>query len=421
MADETKDSGIIAEIKEGVEGFTKKAEEISKTVTEISASVQKVNGDLTTVLDWKVKKDEADKADAEKLATVIKAQDEMLGKMKDIHLGEKLDKDNFKSVLMKGLTDRKNDLSNYKNSRTPIALDLKVVGDIGSGNFTTSGTQTFAGPTMIPGVQGLAYRRQHMRDILGTTPVTTDSVAVIRAVAGEGGPTGVATGTLKPQSDGDWVKVIIPITKVAHYYTIPEEWLEDVSWLASDITNTGIEELLKVEDNKIVSNVTAGEFGGLVQNSTAFAAPTGLALGIEAANNYDVLVAAMTQLRNANRDPNMIITDNDSYARMILTKATTGEYVFGAPNVSIPNVFGVPIYPMTVTALADKFIVGDRNQATVAVRAGISVRFYDQHANNAIYNLVTVVIEERIALVVKRTDAFIYGDFSDSRAALETA
>ena len=46
---------------------------------------------------------------------------------------------------------------------------------------------------------------------------------------------------------------------------------------------------------------------------------------------------------------------------------------------------------------------------------------HDQHANNAIYNLVTVVIEERLALVVKRTDAFIYGDFSDAAAALETA
>jgi hypothetical protein len=76
---------------------------------------------------------------------------------------------------------------------------------------------------------------------------------------------------------------------------------------------------------------------------------------------------------------------------------------------------------MNSTALADKFIVGDRNYATIAVRAGISVRFYDQDQDNAIKNLVTVVIEERLALVVKRTDAFIYGDFSDARTALETA
>jgi hypothetical protein len=49
MADETKDSGIIAEIKQGVEGFTKKAE-------EIQASVEKINGNVTKTRRTKRKK-----------------------------------------------------------------------------------------------------------------------------------------------------------------------------------------------------------------------------------------------------------------------------------------------------------------------------------------------------------------------------
>jgi HK97 family phage major capsid protein len=401
-------------IETGVKNFTEKATTLEQNIDKTGKEVETVKSTVDKVsADLKVVKDQQDK--------IIEAQDKMIAERKNIHFGEKLDKESFRETLQKGLTERSEELKNYKNSRRQVDLQLKVVGDIGTANFTTTGTQTFAGPTLLPGVGGLAYRKTRMRGILGTSPVTTDSVAVIRAVAGEGGPTGVAAAAVKPQSDKDWVKVIIPITKVAHYYTIPEEWLEDVAWLANDISQTGIEELLNVEDNKIVSNAVAGEFTGLVQNSTAFAAPAGLALGIDLANNYDVLVAAATQLRNANREPNFYLTDNDSYARMILTKATTGEYVFGAPNISLPNVFGVPIFPMNVTALADKFIAGDRSQATIAVRAGITVRFYDQHANNAIYNLVTVVIEERIALVVKRTDAFVYGDFSDARTAIETA
>jgi HK97 family phage major capsid protein len=412
---------VLDELQKNLEAaVTEKAkEEITAQIKALTPKEDDVTwkSDIEGIKQWQVKKDEADKKNQEALDIIIAERKNI----KVPHIAGDFPKESFKEVLTKGLVEKADQLKNYKNSRTPIDLQLKVVGDVGTANFTTSGTVTFNGPTMIPGVWGPQYRRTRMRDILGTTPVNSDSVAVIRAVAGEGGPTGVVTGAVKPQSDRDWVKVIIPITKVAHYYTIPEEWLEDTSWLAADITETGINDLMNVEDNKIISNVTAGEFGGLVQNSTAYASPTGLALGIEAANNYDVLVAAMTQLRNANRDPNFIVTDNDAYARMILTKATTGEYVFGAPNVSIPNVFGVPIYPMTVTALADKFIVGDRSQATVAVRSGVSVRFYDQHANNAIYNLVTVVIEERIALVVKNTAAFVYGDFSDARTALETA
>ena len=55
------------------------------------------------------------------------------------------------------------------------------------------------------------------------------------------------------------------------------------------------------------------------------------------------------------------------------------------------------------------------------MREGVSVRFYDQNEDDAIYNLVTVVIEERLTVVVDRADRIIYGDFSDGRAALETA
>ncbi len=415
MDKEIKDQ--LDELGTNVKSFTEKAakvEAVEGEVKNVKETVSKIEGEVKTIGDnVKVIKDAADKNQ--------EAVDKLIADQQKFRLNERIDKDSFKGALETELKAKAADLKGYKDNRSPIIVNLKSVGDIGSGNFTTSGTQTFAGPTMLPGVQRAAFQQQHMRNILGTTSVNTDSVAVIRGARGEGGPTGVAAGGLKPQSDADWSKVIIPITKIAHHYDIPEEWLEDVSWLTDDITTTGIEELMVVEDNKIISNVTSGEFGGLVQNSTAFAAPSGLATAIDAPNNYDVLVAAMTQLKNANRVPNFIVTDHDSMAKMILTKASTGEYVFGAPNIALPNVFGVPLYGMNNSALADKFIVGDSNQAVVAVRKGISVRFYDQHASNAIYNMVTVVIEERIALVVKRTDAFIYGDLSDASDALATA
>jgi hypothetical protein len=81
MADETKDSGIIAEIKQGVEGFTKKAE-------EIQASVEKINGNVTTLLEWKVSKDEADKKKEEADKKNQDALDKLIAAKGDIHLGE---------------------------------------------------------------------------------------------------------------------------------------------------------------------------------------------------------------------------------------------------------------------------------------------------------------------------------------------
>jgi len=173
---------------------------------------------------------------------------------------------------------------------------------------------------------------------------------VIRDAAGEGGPTSVAALAAKPQSDRDWVKTIVPITKIAHYYKMPEEYLQDIPWLQSEVTGVGIEELLVKEDSLFLTNSAAGEFKGLNQtfNSTAFSAPSSLSAAIEGANNYDVLVAAWTQLRNLYSNPTAVILHPNDYAKMILTKeATTGAYLFGAPNQNIPNLFGAPIVPFS--------------------------------------------------------------------------
>jgi hypothetical protein len=39
--------------------------------------------------------------------------------------------------------------------------------------------------------------------------------------------------------------------------------------------------------------------------------------------------------------------------------------------------------------------------------------FYDQNEDDAIKNMVTVVIEERVTIVAGRADYLYYGDFSD--------
>jgi HK97 family phage major capsid protein len=383
-----------------------------KSVEDKLKSLETVPADVTSIKDdIKVIKDNADKNQ--------EWIDKQIAMAKDIPLGNRLDKGNFNDAVFKELKTLENELKNYKKTRTPISFEVKAVGDIGTANFTVSPTtarfinSTDFGPVQKP------FNPTHMRDLIAMQPVAGDSVVVLRDSGGEGAPTTVAEGALKPQSDRDWVKVVVPITKIAHWYRIPEEWLNDVSWLASEISRIGTEELLAVEDAEIISNNVAGEFTGLEQNSTAFAAPSSLALGVDTANFYDVLVAAWTQAKTLKENPNGILLHPGDYAKTLLKKDSTGNYLFG-PNTAMPNVMGVPIYPMNQMTV-DKFFIGDFTKATIAVREGISVRFYDQDGDNARKNLVTVVIEERIALVVRRTTAFIFGDLTDAAAALETA
>jgi len=62
--------------------------------------------------------------------------------------------------------------------------------------------------------------------------------------------------------------------------------------------------------------------------------------------------------------------------------------------------------------------VSTLSKARIGQRDNVSVRFYDQNEDDAIKNMVTVVIEERLTVVTGRADYLVYGDFSDARTAL---
>ena len=326
-------------------------------------------------------------------------------------------------ALGKAMEEKKDALANYTKNRQAISFELKAVGNIGANsNISVSGTPAFqpGGALFEPGRK--PYEVSHIRDIVSVRnlPAGMDAY-VIRDGGGEGAPTSVAAGAAKPQSDRDWVKTIVPITKIAHYYKVPEEYLMDIPWMQSEISGVGVEELMYLEDTKFLTNSAGGEFLGLNQtfNSTAFSAPASLLAAIADANNYDALVAAWTQLRVLKSNATGVLLNPIDYAAMILTKDANGMYVFGAPNQSIPNLFGAPIIPHT-TVTSDKYFLGDFTKLVVGQRAGLSVRFYDQNEDDAIKNLVTVVIEERITFAADRADRVIYGDFSDNKTSLDT-
>jgi len=418
---ETKDFEIkLQELKDALEKATEKKvkDAIGAEIKALEAKIPDLTefkDGLKSITEWQVKKDEADRKNQE-------AIDELSISMKKKDTAKGV---SFKDALGEALEQKKDELKSYGVKRNVINLELKAVGNMGSGNLTTSGTETFAGNTMIGGVGRKPYEIAHIRNIVNVQPIQTDSAYVIRDNAGEGGPTAVAMAAAKPQSDRDYVKLIQPVTKIAHYFKIPEEMLADNGWLQSEISTIGVEELLAKEDDLLLNQVAgAGLFAGLTTttNSTAFAAPASLALGVDLANNYDVLVAAWTQARIAKVSPNYALCNPQDYAKMILTKesATNGAYVFGAPNIAIPNIFGIPLVPHTAIT-SDKFLMGDFSKVTIGQREGVSVRFYDQNEDDAINNMVTVVIEERLTIVAGRADYLYYGDFSDARAALETA
>jgi len=324
------------------------------------------------------------------------------------------------NMVSKELTGKKDTLKSFKGSGGfTIEVDqTKAVGNFASATSLT-GTY-FVPPTNVPGVPGdRPYERVHMRDILPVGQTNSNVIRYVRDNGGEGAPAMVAEGGTKPQMDRDLAIIDAPVRKIAVYMRLPEEMIEDIPYLQSFLTQIGMEEVMLVEDAQILyGDGTGSNISGLFTNATAFAAGTSV-IGASA-NQYDTLRAARKQARLLRRYPTVALVNPGDYYDMTSRKDTTNNYLFlgGGNGINIgPSVEGMRVVEHTAITAGD-FLVIDPMAAAIFDRAGMSIRFYDQDQDNAIKNLITIVIEKRLALAIYYTTGLIKGTFATAATDL---
>ena len=323
---------------------------------------------------------------------------------------------NFDSELGEKLTAKLTDLKKFKTDKKgfgAIELEAKAVGNMGSSASLTG--SYFVAPTVVPGIELKPFEQIHMRQLLPTGQTTSNVVRYIRDNGGEGGPAMVAEAATKPQQDRDLQIYDANVRKLATYFRVPEEMIDDIPYLQSFLSQIGIEEVMVVEDTQILYGDGTGQnLSGLFTNATAFAAGTSV---VTAPNNFDVLLAARKQARVAKYNPNIALVAPIDFYDMIEKKDTTNNYLFlgGGNGLDVPGVItmrtGLRVVEHTSVTAGD-FLVFDPSKAAVFDRAGTTVRFYDQDQDNAIKNLITIVIEKRLALPIYQPAAFIKGTFA---------
>jgi len=349
------------------------------------------------------------------LATTIKAFDMLQTRIKSTPLNGGAQSKGFEAELGEKLAAKAADLKNFKTEKkgmAPIEMESKAVG-----NMTSAGNLTgayFVPPTTVPGVILKPYEEVHLRDILPVGQTTSNVVRYIRDNGGEGGPAMVAEGGTKPQIDRDLQVYDANVRKIATYFRVPEEMIDDIPYLQSFLSQIGLQEVMKVEDAQILYGDGTGQnLSGLFTNATAFAAGTSV---VTAPNNFDVLLAARKQGRVALYNTNVALVSPIDYYDMIEKKDTTNNYIFlgGGNGIDVAgtlNFRGLRVVEHTAIAAGD-FLVMDPMAAAIFDRMGTTVRFYDQDQDNAIKNLITIVIEKRLALPIYRPGALIKGTFA---------
>lgn len=331
---------------------------------------------------------------------------------------------NFGTELGEKLNERAAELKEFKINKKgfgAIEMESKVVGTMASATSLTG--SYFVAPTVVPGIQIKPFEQVHMRDLLPVGQTNSNVVRYVRDNGGQGGPAMVAEGATKPLQDRALAVLDANVRKIATYFRVPEEMIEDIPYLQSFLAQIGIEEVMVVEDAQILYGDGTGQnLSGLFTNALAFAAGTTV-IGASA-NNFDVLLAARKQGRVLKFNIGVALVSPIDYYDMIEKKDTTNNYLFMGGGNGIDLVGGLTFRGLRVvehTAVAPgDFLVFDQSKAAIFDRAGTTVRFYDQDQDNAIKNLITIVIEKRLALPIYQPNAFIKGTFATAITDLTT-
>jgi HK97 family phage major capsid protein len=295
-------------------------------------------------------------------------------------------------------------------------FDRKTFTAASSAGFATSGVYQI---DRTPGIVLEARRRVHPQDVLPSRPTSlafVDFVKVNAAIA-DASPQG-GEGEEKFENATTVTTVSRKVETIATYIKVSKQALSDWSELEGYLTGSLFYAVQKKLGQQIYAGAgTTNYVSGLVTNSTAF--NTALLSAPAGWTKIDAIAAAAQQVDIAEEEPANFVMLNPSDAWDIRrTKDGEERYIIGNPTSNAPfSLWGLNVVESTVVT-AGTFLVGSTSPAAAEIRnrQGITVELFMQNEDDAIKNLVTIRAEARLALVVYRPGAFIYGSLNSSPA-----
>lgn len=270
-------------------------------------------------------------------------------------------------------------------------------------------------PEYRAGVQGYANRKVNARQLFAVGSTSSDAVKFISETGYTNGAGIKQEGVKAGESTFAIAQATALVKTVATFLVISKEMLADVDGMSSYLANRVPAKLAEKEDTEVLFGT--GDIKGVSTTAVPFANTT-LTLGATATpNEYDVLRVAINMINVADYSASAILVHPSDKARLELTKDTTGAYLFPAGNMSVS---GVPV--LESTAMSEgSFLVGDfKMGAEIKERSGVTLNYYAQDADNVQKGLVTIGIEERIALANYRPNAFVSGTFAAAKTKLKS-
>jgi HK97 family phage major capsid protein len=367
-----------------------------------AAEQAKLNGEVQEEIKTELKK-------SQELYTEIKERlDRTETEFKRLGAGEEATK-SFGQKLRDAIQENHEAIKGYKSTGR-FQMEIKDAVTMNTGDSLTG---EVIAPTRVPGFFHDPDRQVHVRQFLQTASTDSDSIRYVVESGYEDGTNVTGEGSLKPKSSLELEAKIAPVIKIATHMKVSEEMLDDVAGLAGYLTTRGTSKYRLKEDSQLLYGTGQnGQIEGLTVAATAF---SGILTG-DAKNEYDVALDALAQLAQREYMASGIMINPKRWYNLLRAKDAEQRYIlpdavrFG---LTPPQIDGVPIIANTAVAADDFLIANFAQMATLYDRRSVNVRFYDQNEDDAIKNLVTVVIEGRLALPIYLPNASVYGDFTE--------
>lgn len=260
-----------------------------------------------------------------------------------------------------------------------------------------------------------AYRRPTVADMFGAGRIEGNAVMYFVEGELEGNFEAVAPGGQKPQIHvTDPTAKTDTVKKIAGFFDVQDEMVEDAPFMVSEINNLGLYKLMLAEEDQLLNgNGSGANIDGVLNRS-------GIQTHAQGAGGdtvADALFKAMMKISTATglQADGLIINPVD-YEALRLAKDSNGQYYAGGPftgpygngNVLMqPGPWGLPTV-VSVAAKPKNPIVGAFKLATTVYRkGGIRVESTNSDQGKFTTNVVTTRIEERLALAVRRPSAIV--------------
>lgn len=303
----------------------------------------------------------------------------------------------------------------YKDASKVGKMDAVEIGSFHKTQIVnaTGASQPLVPAARLPGLIVPAEQRMYIRDLLPQALATSNLIEFASEASftnnarsqGDASP-GNVEGEAFAESAMTFTLANAALVTLGHWIPASRQVLSDAAMLQGHISNRLVYGLKLVEETQLLNgNGTAGTINGLCNQAAAFSR------GASGDTILDVLLKGLLQVSLSNYEASGFVLNPVDWFTAMLLKDTTGRYLFSDPQSMVaPRAWAKPVVA-SQTMTQGKFLAGAFNLgAQIWDKEDATVRISENVDNHFIRNMVAILAEERLALTVYRSTAFVYGN-----------